>query len=319
VIVSLAGGELTGLLRDQQRAVFDLGAVTRFEVTAPQSGKRPPSSAELASATDKLFDLVKSKSVSIVLDAHGNDGPRIGVFDPSGALRDLAPTRGRSFGKDDFLSRDVRIMIRSGSYLEKQTATAMNSGLIPRGSEVIGQYDGSKAPFDADYLYNLFSADVGEGSWYVRASDRNVEGIQSALASIGYVVQPIRTPTPAQYVQSTSAATEIESMLGLVAVSLVLVVFDLSVAGRGRWRVMKLFGATPLRIGRDQAAWIALLFLVGLSVGSVGSAALIGLWSPNLVAAPLVILIGDAGALMLAFAASVLFFTFASRSTSLTK
>jgi hypothetical protein len=314
-ILALAAGEVAGLLADQQRSVFDLGdGVLRVEVSADSV-----SSADLVDASDRLFDLIRGREVTIVFDAHGNDGPRIGIFDGADAFDSLVPADGSVLAQGDYASQEVRVMVRSDSYVARHIDDDGGFGILPDSAVVTGTYLASSAPFDFDYVYNLFSTPNFDGTFYVKGDAESTRDVLELLRSAGLSVALTPVPEPGDYVQSTRGAIQIEVMAGLLLMSLTLIFLDTAAAQRSRWRVSKLFGATPARIGIQEALRSALAVGVGLGVGAILTSLGAMLWFPALVAPPgMIALLVVVCALAAGLLSAPIHF-FSSRSTSLVK
>lgn len=315
-IIALSAGEVSGLLADQERSVFTLGAgVVRFDAV-PSSA----STDDLADLQDELYQSLRASSTTIVFDAHGNDGPRLGVFDTAGTFDSLELGTGRVLAKQDYLSRDLRVMVRSDSYIAERLADSGESAILPEGATVTGTFVAPSAPFASDYVYNLFSLARFDGSFYISASEPEVaDDFARILRSAGISLTPTPLPGPIDYVQSTRGAIEIELMAALLVVSLGLVFFDTATSQRNRWRVSQLFGATAARIGWEEALRSSLAIGAGLALGAGLTRLAVGVWAPSLAApAWVIVLIVIATTLLAGLLAAPIHFL-ASRSTGLVR
>lgn len=315
-ILALSAGEVTGLLSDQQRSVFDLGSsVVHVDVSSASV-----SAEEQAALGDQLYESLSGSNVTVVFDAHGNDGPRLGIFDGAGEFSSIESTSGSVLTRADYLSQDLRIMVRSDSYIAKQIRESGDSGILPDSTVVTGTFAASSAPFDVDYVYNLFSTPSFKGSFYIKADEAGTaDNIVQMLRSAGLTVTPSPILGPADYVQSTRGAVEIEVMAGLLVVSLALLFFDAATAQRNRWRVSKLFGATPMRIGWEEGLRSTLGVGLGLAIGASLTSVAAALWMPMLAAPPEIIGSLVITCAVLAGLLSAPLHFLASRSTSLVK
>ena len=295
---------------DYQKSIYGMtGSAHRLTVTPDPDGQFNPSQNSV-SINRALLSLVAQTRTTIIFDAQGGDGPRLGLYDPDGKYSSMRITSGRPFSQADFGASQALALVNSRSYsAEKPSAQNKFS------AEVIGQYEAASVPFDADYIYNLFTQKNLHGFYYVEAEDPELGARMAKLLSTnGYLVSLEKIAAdPWSIILFNSLTFAYAAGLLIVFLNLSILSSAQASSDARKFRIHHRYGATPWAFTARKTVGVCVAAiggtLVGIGVAVPVTKALGSLTaSPNIEQFAMVVLLNSA-AVTLLFSAAYMFRT----------
>lgn len=213
VMLSIVAGHVVSVVHDWAEATYRMTNGAYLLTTYPNPDGDAPNARRSATVNKELRALVDGQDIVVVLDGLDGDGPRLGLYDPTGRFADTTITKGRGFAPADFQAPTATALVRSDSYL-----VGREDRYIPSDIAVIGYYDEKSSPFRNEYVYSLFTQENVHGAYYIDAADPTLASRFSAvLTEHGYVVEAERIdPNVWSIVQSEPLTYAYEASLILV-------------------------------------------------------------------------------------------------------
>lgn len=268
VMLTVITGHVVSAFFDYDVAIFSMSSTAVTLTVVPDPSGTGPSAERSALINQAMRELVASGDATVILDAQGADGPRIGVYDPEGKYGHMVFSEGRGFSAEDYTSDVPVAIINQDSYLASKQDVAADES-----HGIIGRYDATSTSFSADYIYNLFTQENVHGIYYVDSPD---DAIATNLAAIaernGYLakVQQL-SDTALGVLASDRLSLAYAVAMALVYSSLALFSINYASANARRFRIHEMFGATSAQFTLSAVPLVMVATAAGTAVGIAGT------------------------------------------------
>lgn len=268
IMLTVLTGNVLSAFSDYDTSIYHMSGNAFTITVVPDPAGSGPSPDRSATINRAMRQDVSHEAVTIVLDAQGGDGPRLGLYDSAGLLRGIKFSEGHDFTAKDYGSSSQMVIVNQDSYV-----AAHETLNVDPAASIIGHYDPKSTPFDVDYVYNLFTQQNVHGTYFVDSPDpKLVFKLAQVFQSNGYLadVQKIGS-TAWSVLQNDKLTFAYEAALALVYANLILLSANYASANSRKFHIHSMYGATPSRFTARVLPSVLIASAVGTTIGIIGT------------------------------------------------